>query len=439
MKKHKIYKFPNGATLIYQKKKSFNVTAVYAGFVAGHIYANGKNGLPHLVEHMLFKKTKKRTLNDILNDKSRICALNACTANKYLCVNFRVSNKRVNESMEFASDILLNSIFENEQLENEKNVVIEELSMNQNKHKESFDYNLFKILNSNFLYDEIRLGTVEEIKSYTIKDLEDFRKEAFIPSRFIASVTSSLSFKKIKKLIFNNFIKNLEHSKEKFVPIEWNSNLDAKEQLATKETPKNDFNVAVEFLFDCEKNEFRFDKRIRFFSSLFQKHPDLFYNKARESGLIYTAGLLAENYSNCERNGVCVCFKTSKFENIEKLFKILNKTLLFFKNRSWTEDDVKNVVENCIISLDNESFTYALDKCSDNLNEFLTYNSLTKRKQKQIIASFKKITTESVGDLADRWINKNNDVVIYVQGGSFENQNLKSISEYKKILFKGID
>lgn len=53
----KYYRFKNGATIIYKKRKVGNATAMYAGFFCGAMYE--KNGMPHFFEHMLFKGTKK--------------------------------------------------------------------------------------------------------------------------------------------------------------------------------------------------------------------------------------------------------------------------------------------------------------------------------------------------------------------------------------------
>ena len=124
--KPKVYKFNNGATLIYKKRKICEATAVQAGFWAGHYYMKEINGLPHFAEHMLFKGTKNRTENEIIQDEIDITPVGAVTSDYALFVEFFESNKKINECFEFASDILLNTSLNEELIENEKKVVFEE-------------------------------------------------------------------------------------------------------------------------------------------------------------------------------------------------------------------------------------------------------------------------------------------------------------------------
>ena len=174
--RRKIYKFPNGATIIYSKRRSNKATAINAGFFCGHQYAN--NGLPHFFEHMFFKGTTNRSMEKIIDDRSEITFLNAYTNNDLVCVTFYQSNKRLDESFEYASDVLLNSTFDAEKLANEVKVVQEEKVrfLDNNKKSHMFMHEMFikkDYKNIETQADRI-FGTDEFLKSITAEDLISF-------------------------------------------------------------------------------------------------------------------------------------------------------------------------------------------------------------------------------------------------------------------------
>ena len=88
------------------------------------------NGISHVVEHMLFKGTKKRSAKQLAND----CALvggnfNAYTTKEYTSYYFTTLDHHLPEAIEILSDMFHNSLFDAEDLEKEKGVIIDEINM----------------------------------------------------------------------------------------------------------------------------------------------------------------------------------------------------------------------------------------------------------------------------------------------------------------------
>ena len=137
--KYKVISLPGGGKLLYKKAKSGNATSAYIGFYAGSDYE--KNGLPHFVEHMLFNGTKNRTRDQIKEDRTSICFLNAATGRDCLFAFFTQSNKNINACFEYMSDLLLNSTFPSDDIAGEAGVVLEEKMMKINKEKYSSTVN----------------------------------------------------------------------------------------------------------------------------------------------------------------------------------------------------------------------------------------------------------------------------------------------------------
>src|SRR5579859_1995487 len=85
-------------------------------------------GITHLIEHMLFKGTEKRTAKDIAESvEGRGGALNAFTDKESTCYYCRVLADDVENGIDVLSDMMLHSTIDPEELEREEQVVLEEI------------------------------------------------------------------------------------------------------------------------------------------------------------------------------------------------------------------------------------------------------------------------------------------------------------------------
>ena len=117
--KSKIIKLNSGGVLLYSKSKLCNSTAALIGFRVG-AFNEKKMGTAHLLEHTLFKKTKNRTNAEVEADRSKISFLNASTSMDYILLKFFRTNKMLDKTLEFSSDVLLNSVIDDEFFDTEK-------------------------------------------------------------------------------------------------------------------------------------------------------------------------------------------------------------------------------------------------------------------------------------------------------------------------------
>jgi len=89
------------------------------------------NGLSHFLEHMFFKGTKRRPTTLALS--SELDALggeyNAFTAKEYTGYWIKVAAPKIRKALDVVSDMLLNSKFEETEIEREKGVIVEEVNM----------------------------------------------------------------------------------------------------------------------------------------------------------------------------------------------------------------------------------------------------------------------------------------------------------------------
>lgn len=89
-----------------------------------------ENGISHFVEHMIFKGTGTRDSHQIAIELDAIGGLsNAFTSSEYTCFHSRVLDKHLPTLIEILSDIFLNSVFDPTELDREKQVILQEISM----------------------------------------------------------------------------------------------------------------------------------------------------------------------------------------------------------------------------------------------------------------------------------------------------------------------
>jgi predicted Zn-dependent peptidase len=88
------------------------------------------NGIAHFIEHLLFKGTSRRSAIEIAREIDSVGGvLNAFTSREYVCYYAKVLDKYLPRAIDLLVDIFLNSLFEHDEIEKERRVVLQEISM----------------------------------------------------------------------------------------------------------------------------------------------------------------------------------------------------------------------------------------------------------------------------------------------------------------------
>jgi len=124
-----ITKLPSGLTVITDTMPHLQTAAlgVWAG-VGGRDEKLDEHGISHLLEHMAFKGTTKRSAREIVEEIEAVGGdLNAATSSGSTAYYARVMKNDVPLAIDVLSDILANPAFDAEELEREKNVIVQEI------------------------------------------------------------------------------------------------------------------------------------------------------------------------------------------------------------------------------------------------------------------------------------------------------------------------
>ncbi len=121
----------NGVPVVMESLK--NMRSVVVGIwvrVGSRNEPPEQNGISHFLEHMFFKGTKKRTAKDIAFETDSLGGeLNAFTSRETTTFYIKVLDEFLENGLELLSDIFMNSVFPDEDIEKEKKIIKEEIKM----------------------------------------------------------------------------------------------------------------------------------------------------------------------------------------------------------------------------------------------------------------------------------------------------------------------
>lgn len=196
-KYHRVYKFKNGATLIYFKHNVNNTTRVTGGFISG-AQKDIIPGTAHFLEHMMGNLGDKQDLvrrSDIHT--------NAFTTSSCVCFELNIPNKHLDKGFDVLKYMTFNNDFDPSYFENERKAILQENILYSQEIKHLND-----LYNSSYTGQKI-LGSEKDINKITIKDIQDYKKENFVSENYVICVTSSLDFDTIKQQVEETIISNL--------------------------------------------------------------------------------------------------------------------------------------------------------------------------------------------------------------------------------------
>ncbi len=159
------------------------------------------NGITHFVEHLLFKGTETRTALDISREIESVGgSLNAFTGKELICLHARALHNQMPLLMELLADIFLRSNLPEEEIERERQVILQEISMVDDSPEELI-HELFAgaYWRGNPL-GRSTLGTKEIIGRLDRKSLVDYALLLQDPERILVTVSGRLDHDEVVKV-----------------------------------------------------------------------------------------------------------------------------------------------------------------------------------------------------------------------------------------------
>ncbi len=201
----------NGLTIISQNIPHLKTVAINVMVKAGSRDENElNNGISHLLEHMAFKGTVKRTAALIADEFDNIGGYNnAYTSRENTSFHCKVIDTEWKTALEILSDIVLNSTFPEDELEREKLVVLQEISENNDSPDDVVSDIFQASAFPNQPLGRSILGDPSIVKNITRDQIYNYMRQYYQPGNMVLSAAGNIDIKELaaeaeKLFVFDN-------------------------------------------------------------------------------------------------------------------------------------------------------------------------------------------------------------------------------------------
>ncbi len=215
----------------------------------------GKTGIAHMLEHMNFKSSKNLQAGEFDKEVKSIGGVNnASTSFDYTHYFIKSSSDNMGKSLELFAELMQNLTLKDEEFQPERDVVTEERRWRTDNNPLGFLY--FKLFNNAYIYHPYHwtpIGFMNDIRTWTIEDIQDFHKTYYQPQNAILMVTGDIDPKKVftqAQKIFGDIQNSVDIPEVKFIEPEQNG---AKRVTIHKESEVE--MIAITFHIPDFKNE----------------------------------------------------------------------------------------------------------------------------------------------------------------------------------------
>lgn len=349
------------------------------------------NGISHFLEHMFFKGTKTRTAKEIAEAFDSIGGqVNAFTSKEYTCYYAKVLDEHASFALEMLADMFFHSTFVDEELQKERNVVLEEIKMYEDTPDDIVHDLLSKACYANHPLGYPILGTEETLRTFTGDSLRGYMADYYTPDRVVISVAGNVD---------ESFIQQVESYFGFFT---------AKRKASESPAP----------LFQPQKLARQKDTEQAHlcigFNGLPVGHPDIYtliilnnilggsmssrlFQEVREQrGLAYS---VFSYHSSYQDSGLLAIYAGTGNNQLDLLFETIQETIDKLKEDGITEKELKNSKEQMkgSLMLGLESTNSRMSR--NGKNELLLGRHRT---LDEIIEEINSVTVEKVNELACR-------------------------------------
>ena len=393
----RIEKLKNGIPVLMDKIEGIN-SVTFGIFVktGAKNELSGEEGVSHLLEHMMFKGTKTKSAKDIseiIDNEGGI--INAYTGKENTVYYVQMLSNRLKEGIEVLTDMFLNSTFSEENLEKEKNVVIEEIRMYDDIPEEIVhDRNTALVIDG--VQGNIVLGSEKSIREMTREKLVKYFKEQYRPENIVISIAGNFSYEDISEILNNGLgtIENISPEREYNGAMEIRSI----ENKITKDT--NQIHLCFNTKGCSLTSDMRYEVAI-ISNTLAGNMSSRLFQKIREDrGLAYSVFSYTSSF---EEGGLFTVYVGTTKKDYKEVLEIIENEFEDIKENGITEYELQKS-KNQFLS----AVTFGLESSKGRMNRmansYLLYKEI--KSLDEILEQIEKITVEDIKKAAQEMFDK---------------------------------
>ncbi len=174
--------------------------------VGSSVETRPKRGVSHLVEHMLFKGTPRRTARAIAETMDGVGGnLNAFTDKESTCYYAKVMDRHVPLATNVLADMFLHSTFDPHELSKEQKVVLEEIKMYDDSPDELIHDLFLQTMWTGSNLGEPTIGFADTIAAFTPDDLRAHLRAHYAPNAVVVAAAGNVEHDRFVELVADEF------------------------------------------------------------------------------------------------------------------------------------------------------------------------------------------------------------------------------------------
>jgi len=204
----RIITFDHGLQLIVREDHSAPVVSAQVWCAAGSIH-EGRwlgAGLSHVLEHMLFKGTTRRSAGQIdLEVQAVGGSMNAYTSFDRTVYHIDAPSTGLDVALDILGDIVQNATIPSDELEKEKQVILREMDMNQDDPRLRSGRRLFECAYTRSPYRYTVIGYPDIFNELKREDVLDYYREKYAPNNLFFVVVGDVSAATVEQQVRRAF------------------------------------------------------------------------------------------------------------------------------------------------------------------------------------------------------------------------------------------
>jgi predicted Zn-dependent peptidase len=186
---------PNGVTVLSERVASVRSAAVGAWVRTASVHEpRPKMGVSHLLEHMVFKGTERRTAQEIaLALEARGGSLDAYTSRDSTAYHARVLDADLPRALDVITDLVRRPLLRDADLELERKVILEEISTVDDTPDDLVFDLAYQTLWPEHPYGYQILGTRDTVSALSAGDLKTLHGRAYFPGNSVIAAAGNLT------------------------------------------------------------------------------------------------------------------------------------------------------------------------------------------------------------------------------------------------------
>ena len=197
-----LHTLSNGVRLVIDPMAPLKSAAIGVWVNAGAMdEGSNENGVAHLLEHMAFKGTARRSAREIAEEMEAVGGhLNAATSYSATGYYARILSAEVERAFDILSDIILNPALDEAELAKETDVVIQEIGETQDTPDDVLFENIQALTYRDHALGRPILGRVEDVRRHTSETLRTFMNRHYTAENLIISVSGGVDLALMRSL-----------------------------------------------------------------------------------------------------------------------------------------------------------------------------------------------------------------------------------------------